>query len=152
MGAVVDASVDAIYSAHNIEHVHAHEVPQVLAEFLRVLKPEGFLVLTCPDLQSVCALVAEDKLGEAAYQSAAGGITPHDILYGHGDALARGHHFMAHKCGFTFKTLTQAVHGAGFAVSAGKRRSRGLDLWLVACKSALPVEALRSLAGRVLPS
>ena len=137
MGAVADASVDAIYSAHNIEHVHAHEVPQVL---------------TCPDLQSVCALVAEDKLGEAAYQSAAGGITPHDILYGHGDALARGHHFMAHKCGFTFKTLTQAVHGAGFAVSAGKRRSRGLDLWLVACKSALPEEALRSLAGKVLPS
>lgn len=31
-----------------------------------------------------------------------------------------------------------------------KRRSRGLDLWLVACKSALPEEALRSLAGNVM--
>jgi len=63
MAAVADASVDAIYSAHNIEHVYAHEVPQVLKEFLRVLKPEGFLVVTCPDLQTVCQLVAEDKLG-----------------------------------------------------------------------------------------
>src|SRR5690606_6200765 len=44
MAAVQDASVDAIYSAHNIEHVYAHEVPQVLKEFLRVLKPDGFLV------------------------------------------------------------------------------------------------------------
>lgn len=152
MGAVADASVDAIYSAHNIEHVYAYEVPQVLAEFLRVLKPDGFLVLTCPDLQAVCALVAEDKLGEPAYQSPAGGISPHDILYGHGEALAHGHHFMAHKCGFTLKTLTQAVHAAGFAVSAGKRRLRGLDLWLVACKSEQPEEVLRNLAGTVLPA
>lgn len=152
MQAVADASVDAIYSAHNIEHVYAHEVPQVLAEFLRVLKPDGFLVLTCPDLQAVCALVAEDKLGEPAYQSPAGGISPHDILYGHGEALARGHHFMAHKCGFTLKTLTQAVHAAGFAASAGKRRSRGLDLWLVACKNAQPEEVLRNLARMVLPA
>ena len=41
MAAVADASVDAIYSAHNIEHVYAHEVPLVLKEFLRVLKPDG---------------------------------------------------------------------------------------------------------------
>lgn len=56
MQAVADASMDALYSAHNIEHVHAFEVPKVLQEFLRVLKPEGFLLVTCPDLQAVCAL------------------------------------------------------------------------------------------------
>lgn len=132
MAAMADSSVDALYSAHNIEHVHAHEVPDVLKEFLRVLKPDGFAVITCPDLQSVCALVAEDKLTDAAYQSPAGLITPLDILYGHGTALAAGHHYMAHKCGFTLKTLTTALHSAGFAASAGKRRTRELDLWAVA--------------------
>lgn len=152
MAAVADASVDAIYSAHNIEHVYAHEVPQVLKEFLRVLKPEGFLVVTCPDLQTVCQLVAEDKLGDAAYTSPAGPITPLDILYGHGAALAAGHHYMAHKCGFTLKTLTQALHTAGFATSAGKRRLRGLDLWVVASKGAMEEAALRELAGKVLPA
>jgi SAM-dependent methyltransferase len=151
MAAVADASVDAIYSAHNIEHVYAHEVSQVLKEFLRVLKPDGFLVVTCPDLQSVCQLVAEDKLNDAAYTSQAGPISPLDILYGHGEALAAGHHYMAHKCGFTLKTLTQALHAAGFATSAGKRRSRGLDLWVMASKGPMEEATLRALAGKVLP-
>ncbi|WP_222932350.1 methyltransferase domain-containing protein [Allochromatium humboldtianum] len=151
MAVVADASVDAIYSAHNIEHVYAHEVPLVLKEFLRVLKPDGFLVVTCPDLQTVCQLVAEDKLGDAAYTSQAGPITPLDILYGHGAALAAGHLYMAHKTGFTLKTLTQALHAAGFASSAGKRRLKGLDLWFVASKGPMEEEALRELAGKVLP-
>src|SRR4051812_37274779 len=76
MSAVADASVDAIFSSHNIEHLYPHEVPLALAEFLRVLKPDGFLVVTCPDLQSVCALVAEDMLNEPAYISPAGPIAP----------------------------------------------------------------------------
>lgn len=152
MAAVPAASIDAIYSAHNIEHVYAHEVPLVLREFLRVLKPDGFLVVTCPDLQMVCQLVAEDKLTDAAYTAQAGPITPLDILYGHGVALAAGHHYMAHKCGFTLKTLTQALHSAGFTTSAGKRRARGLDLWVVATKGPLSEAALRELATKVLPA
>jgi len=151
MAAVTDASVDAIYSAHDIEHVYAHEVPQVLKEFLRVLKPDGFLVVTCPDLQTVCQLVAEDKLTDAAYTSPAGPITPMDILYGYGAALAAGHLYRAHKTGFTLKTLTQALHAAGFATSAGKRRVKGMDLWVVASKGPMEEAALRELAGKVLP-
>ena len=151
MKGVADASAEAIYSAHNIEHVYAYEVPLVLKEFLRVLKPAGFLVVTCPDLQAVCQLVAEDKLTDAAYQSPAGPITPLDILYGHGAALAAGHHYMAHKCGFTLRTLTQALHSAGFATTAGMRRPRGLDLWVVATKSPMEEGELRELAGKVFP-
>jgi len=151
MAAVQSESMDAIYSAHNIEHVYAHEVPVVLNEFLRVLKPTGYLVITCPDLQAVCALVAEDKLTDAAYTSQAGIITPLDILYGHGAALAAGHMYMAHKCGFTLKTLTTALQTAGFKTIAGKRRAKGLDLWLVAAKGTMAEPELRALAGRVLP-
>jgi SAM-dependent methyltransferase len=151
MSAVERESIDAIYSAHNIEHVYAHEAPKVLREFLRVLKPDGFAVITCPDLQTVCALVAEDKLNDAAYHSPAGPITPLDILYGHSAALASGHHYMAHKSGFTLKTLTTALQAAGFQSIAGKRRARGLDLWVVASKNQVNEESMRKLAGRVLP-
>tara|TARA_B110000008_G_C16612067_1_gene420898 strand:+ start:309 stop:419 length:111 start_codon:yes stop_codon:yes gene_type:complete len=35
MSLVETGSVDAIYSAHNIEHVYPHEVPIVLNEFYR---------------------------------------------------------------------------------------------------------------------
>jgi hypothetical protein len=34
---------------------------------------------------------------------------------------------------------------------AGKRRARGLDLWVVATKQQMDEEALRELAGKVLP-
>ena len=151
MAAVANESVDAIYSAHNIEHVYAHEVPLVLKEFLRVLKPDGFLIVTCPDLQTVCQLVAEDKLGDAAYASPAGPITPLDILYGHGAALAAGHHFMAHKCGFTQKTLTQVLQKAGFASIASARVSTRFSLWAVAAKEPLDEAAIRARLLNVLP-
>ena len=44
------ASVDAVFSSHNIEHLYPHEVPLALKEFMRVLKPDGFVLMTCPDL------------------------------------------------------------------------------------------------------
>ncbi len=112
MSAVANASVDAIFSSHNIEHLYAHEVPVALAEFLRVLKPDGFLVVTCPDLQEVCRLVAEDKLLEPAYTSPAGPITPLDILYGHRPPMAAGNLYMAHRCGFTEKVLTGTLRSS----------------------------------------
>ncbi|MDD5177600.1 MAG: methyltransferase domain-containing protein [Sterolibacterium sp.] len=151
MASVADASVDAIFSAHNIEHVYAHEVPLVLKEFLRVLTPEGFLVATCPDLQAVCALVVAGKLTDAAYKSLAGPITPLDMLYGHGVALAAGHHYMAHKSGFTEKSLVEILAANGFATIASKRRPASFDLWALGCKSPMPEEAIRELAGKVLP-
>jgi protein O-GlcNAc transferase len=150
MPEVANDSMDAIYSAHNIEHVFAHEVPIVLKEFLRVLKPKGFLLVTCPDLQTICALVSENKLTDAAYTSPAGPITPLDILYGHGDALAHGHHYMAHKCGFTEKTLTQALQAAGFQSIASVRRLKGFDLWAIASKEMMVEAEIRGLAGRLL--
>ena len=60
-----------------------------MSEFLRVLKPGGFAVITSPDLQAVCALVAEDKLTEPAYTSPAGPIFSFYILYRRGPHLVR---------------------------------------------------------------
>ena len=54
MAAVATGSMSALYSSHNIEHLYPHEVPVALKEFVRVLTDDGFVVLTCPDLQA-CA-------------------------------------------------------------------------------------------------
>ena len=54
MSIIDDNSYDAVYSAHNIEHVYAHEIRTALSEMYRVIKEDGFLFITCPDLQSVC--------------------------------------------------------------------------------------------------
>jgi SAM-dependent methyltransferase len=152
MSAVEDASMDAVFSSHNIEHLYPHEVPVALKEFIRVLKPDGFAVITCPDLQSVCALIAEDKLTEAAYTSPAGPIAPLDILYGHRPSLARGNLFMAHRCGFTKKVLVGTLQAHGFAsIASFTRGNPGYDIWAVATKQTKDESAIRALASAHFP-
>src|ERR1700683_1430484 len=151
MHAVGTASVDAIYSSHNIEHVFPHEVHTVLLEFHRVLKEDGIVVLTCPDLISVCQAVVNDRLMETLYESPAGPIAPIDILYGHRDYVARGHIYMAHKTGFTYSTLYKAFFQAGFKFNVGSARPRNFDLWIVAFKQLLSNEAAMKIAVNYLP-
>ena len=153
LSAVESDSVDAIYSSHNIEHLYPHEVPLALAEFLRVLKPDGFFVVTCPDLQSVCKLIAEDKLTDTAYTSPAGPIAPLDILYGHRPATAKGNLYMAHRCGFTQKVLSGTLQSCGFKSVATMARGRApfFDLFALASKSERSEAELRLLAGQHFP-
>lgn len=153
MAAVASASVDAIYSSHNIEHLYPHEVPVALKEFLRVLKPDGFLVITCPDLQSVCALVAEGKLVDAAYTSPAGPIAPIDILYGFRASMARGNLYMAHRCGFTQPVLDGTLRASGFQSVASMARGRApfFDLFALASKSPRSEGEMRTLAQAHFP-
>ena len=152
MSDVASESVDAIFSSHNIEHLYPHEVPIALAEFLRVLKSDGFLVVTCPDLQEVCRLVAEDKLLEAAYTSAAGPIAPLDILYGHRASMAAGNLYMSHRSGFTEKVLIGTLRAAGFSVVASRKRAHPCyDLYALASKGHLSEDDLRQLAGAHFP-
>lgn len=152
MRSVTDASVDAVFSSHNIEHLYPHEVPQALSEFRRVLRPEGFAVITCPDLQSICTLVAQDRLTDPAYQSPAGPITPLDVLYGHRPAMARGNLYMAHRCGFTAKVLAATLREARFATVAVKTRPKAFDLWALASMAPMQEAALRELAAEHFPT
>ena len=151
MSAVDDKSVDAIFSSHNIEHVYPHEVGQVLNEFLRVLSDDGFVVLTCPDLQAVCEVVAADKLLEPLYESPVGPISPLDVLYGHRPAIAAGNHYMAHKCGFTFSVLTKLFLSSGFKSAYGGRRPHFFDLWIMAFKQTKTDAEMKLIAQEHLP-
>ena len=153
MSAVETGSVDAIFSAHNIEHLYAHEVPVALAEFLRVLNEQGFVVITCPDLQSVCALVAEDKLLEPAYTVPAGPIAALDILYGYRPPMAQGNLYMAHRCGFTERVLRGVLQASGFPSVATMARARApfFDLWALATKAQQDEQTMRALVQQHFP-
>ena len=67
MSAVPSESVDAVFSSHTLEHLYAHELPVALKEMRRVLKPDGFMLSTVPDLQSAARMIAEDRLFDTAY-------------------------------------------------------------------------------------
>ena len=151
LGAIADGRFDAVYSSHNIEHVFPHEVPVVLREFSRVLKDDGVLVITCPDVQSLGAALASGRLVEPLYESAAGPISAIDILWGHRASLAAGKHYMAHKCGFTGQVLVDTLVQSGFARAACVQQPGAFALWAVATKAEATPEELEALRRRYLP-
>lgn len=128
MPMVASASVDAVWSAHNLEHLFAHEVPLALAEFARVLRPGGFALVTMPDLQQVAELVAAGNLEGIAYQSGLGPVSAIDMLYGFRPAIAGGNAFMAHRTGFTAETLAAHLGRAGLG-EIRVQRDGAFALW-----------------------
>ncbi len=114
MACVADDSVEAVYSSHNLEHLYAHEVPLALAEFHRVLKPGGAVLVRVPDIQEAARHVAAGNLEGALYISPAGPISAIDVFWGLRTAVAAGNSFMAHKTGFTPDTLRGKLEQAGF--------------------------------------
>jgi len=115
MRSVPSASVDGIWSAHNIEHVYAHEVPAVLSEFFRVLRPGGFARIETPDLQEVAERIARGLLDEPFARTPIGPLAALDIVYGHSDSIAAENVFMAHRTGYTKRSLERRLRAAGFA-------------------------------------
>ena len=144
---VETGSVDAVYSAFNIDHIYPHEVPTALSEFFRVLKDDGMAIIKCPDIQSVCEAVAKGKLLEPFYNSPVGPISPIDILFGNRKAVAKGNEFMAKKGGFIYSVLDRALHQAGFEVRYGGRVKNGRELSIVAFKQKKPEEEIKNIAN-----
>lgn len=151
MQGVVSASMDAVFSSHNLEHLYPHEVGTALAEFRRVLKADGMAVITLPDLQAVAELIAADKLDDPAYVSPAGPIAPLDMLYGFRPALARGNLYMAHRTGFTARTLGQALLRAGFQKVALQRQRAAFNLWAIAYVGDITEDRLAAEQKGILP-
>ena len=50
---LADASVDVVVSFETIEHLPAADQPRMLAEFARVLRPDGSLILSSPNRPAV---------------------------------------------------------------------------------------------------
>jgi predicted SAM-dependent methyltransferase len=132
MNTVQNRSVDVVWSAHNLEHLYADEVNKALHEFYRVLKPNGMVMITLPDIQAVTREAAKGRLEEPLFQSHAGPIAAIDILWGHRASIERGNHHMAHKTGFTLKTLEKKIASANFKNIEVK--SIDWDLWATAYK------------------
>ena len=130
-GRVEDESCDAIWSSHTLEHLGRHEVHQALSEFHRVLTPTGFALIRCPDAEVVAEMIVGGRIDDAVYTSAAGPITPLDMLYGHGASVARGNQFMRHGTAFTENLLARDLLAAGFA-EVRTTRPGNYEIWAAA--------------------
>lgn len=122
MKLVDDNSVDAIWCSHALEHLANHEVQPTLREWRRVLKDDGFALMTMPDLQQAAKMIAEGRLMETIYESPIGPITPLDMVFGHSASIERGHVNMRHKTGYTEKRLSKELLDAYFTY---------IDVWTI---------------------
>ena len=147
MSLVETASVDAVYSAYNLDHIYAHEVPIALGEFFRVLKDDGFVVIKCPDLQSVAEAIAQDKLLDTLYISPIGPISAIDIMYGNRQEISDGNIFMEKKVGFTYSVLNGSFAEVGFKTRYGGRSQNAFELTLVAFKQKKSEEEIIKIAA-----
>jgi SAM-dependent methyltransferase len=106
---------DVVYCSHALEHIYPHEVPLALAEFRRVLKVRGKVVILVPDLEDVRPTT--DRL--------VGDLCGLHLFYGDSRCIPT-QPYMAHHCGFVAETLYDAMTAAGF--DSHTKRSSGYQL------------------------
>lgn len=108
---------DAVYCSHNLEHYYRHHGLIVVRGFLHMLKDDGFAEIRVPDIaQVINALIDRQlELDDVLYQSPAGPISAHDVIYGLQSEIENsGQDFYAHKTGFTPKSLAKILADGGF--------------------------------------
>lgn len=142
VGSIIDLSAsfeaqsfDAVWSSHMLEHLYAHEVYPSLKQMHRVLRPDGFALVMSPDLDAVAHFIVQHGFTAVAYESPAGPIRPLDMIYGHARSIEKGHHYMAHRTGFTAERLGNLLVMAGF--STVRTRCENFEI----CALALMPEA-----------
>lgn len=100
-----DGCADEVMAIHLVEHVFSWEVPALLAEWRRLLKPGGMLVLEMPDALKCARNLIEGRQGKKLDQLSMWGL--------YGDDTLRDP-YMMHKAGWWFARLKPVVESAGF--------------------------------------
>lgn len=138
MAKVADASVDLVFSKHNLEHLERHQVPLCLANVHRVLKPGGALILRTPDFQAVAEAILAQGPETTIYTATVAGrarpVCALDMLFGAGWEIAAGNRFMAHRTAFTKDSLEAKLRAAGFAKVGVSRDAKLRELKAMAAK------------------
>lgn len=141
---VPDGSFDAVWSSHQLEHLHFFEVLPALRELKRVIKSDGFILLTCPDLEAACDLLLKRGPHADIYASPLGPIKVVDMIFGHAASIAAGNNYMCHNSGFTAKSLANAALEVGF-YQVRMARGRMYDLWALMTLPQTNVSTIKAL-------
>lgn len=99
-----DNSLDEIYSCHAFEYFDRQEVPEVLAEWKRALKPGGILRLAVPDFEGIVKVYL--KYNDLEHQGILG------PLFGRWPHSEQSNIY--HRTVYDFKSLAKALTAAGF--------------------------------------
>lgn|SRR3990167_10441036 len=92
-----DEEFDLVYASHIIEHINNDELWTTLAEWIRILKVDGYLEIYIPDITWACQKVIDGKIKDYMVLQ---------VLYG-----SQENKWQFHKIGFTLKSLRDFVEG-----------------------------------------
>lgn len=104
-----DESADEIFTCHVIEHFWPWDVPDLLKEWKRVLKPGGQIVTECPNLAGTAMLYVE-AVRQGDWHTAKAMM---NAFYGDPAPHLR-HMEQRHKWGYCPETLAAVLYEAGF--------------------------------------
>jgi predicted SAM-dependent methyltransferase len=90
---------DIVYSSHTLEHFDRKDIPAVLDEWVRLLKPDGELRLLLPNIKWAAQHIMNDEID----------IDVMNVLYG-----AQTYDENFHRCGFTPQIIEQLLAERGF--------------------------------------
>ena len=101
---LADASWDEIYASHILEHIPMDGILPALQDIFRILKPGGKLMVSVPDLETLCRLFLRPELDKV------GRFHVMRMIFG---AQSDPHDF--HYIGLNFEFLSEFLAGAGFS-------------------------------------
>ena len=116
---VPDESADAFWACHVVEHVYFHKLPEMFKNMVRILKKDGFGIIRVPDIGSIAHMI-ENDLFTPVYDSSVGPICPIDILYSSRVLVERYGEPMAHKTGFTLKSMNEILRSLNIHAATNK--------------------------------
>jgi SAM-dependent methyltransferase len=125
-------SVDAIFSSHNLEHLHVEDAKEAMVTYLDRLKPGGLCIIVVPNFELACKHIAEGR-DYAVYFSPAGGIRALDMIYGY-SKYTRNNVYQRHQWGYTSKSLTELFTNTGF-INVQSSADDAYNLWTFGQKS-----------------
>jgi SAM-dependent methyltransferase len=120
-----DASVDAIYTSHTLEHFSKGDGRRFLEECHRVLRQSGLLRVVVPDLRAFVAGYIEGRLRADDFVTELG-VLPYAEGGSLKTRLASVFQF-PHKCMYDARRLTEILDEIGFAVSSRTAYDSDID-------------------------
>lgn len=113
-----DNSVDEILSVHVIEHIMRDQVQEMMREWLRILKPGGFVAVEWPDFLKMCQEVVANP--RSLYFDADRRLQKRTILGIFGDNLRYPDPVMWHKWGYSVESLRYLFQSVGYSRTASE--------------------------------